>query len=127
MKKYVALLIFFSLITYTYQWPVSPFSGPHPINAVLGEFREPYGTSLDYHFHSGVDIGRGAGTNVHPSFSGDIPEKHGMSSKNIENGWVQVGKGRYVHINVDDNLEPGQHCEVSVALLAEVSYFYFLK
>ena len=122
MKKILSILVLFILFPimgWSYPWPVSPFTGPHPITGTLGEFRTPT-TILDNHFHSGVDIGRGAGTNVYPSFSGDIPEKHGMSPKNIENGWVQVGRGRYVHINVDDNLEPGQHCEVSVTLLGVI-------
>ena len=96
MKKFAEIFISviiinlsFSLSLLAYQWPLSPFSGPHPINATLGEFREPYGTSLDYHFHSGVDIKSTNGTNVYSVVSGK-PRVSGHT--------VKVGRYRYVHI-----------------------------
>jgi|GEM_PF-1590479 len=80
---------------FSYPWPISPFSGPHPINATLGEFREPYGTSLDYHFHSGVDIEVSHNTPVYSLILGIVKERGSES--------IRIGHYRYVHITPSVN------------------------
>jgi len=80
---------------FSYPWPISPFSGPHPINAVLGEFREPYGTFLDYHFHSGVDIEVSHNTPVYSLILGIVKERGSES--------IRIGHYRYVHITPSVN------------------------
>ena len=89
------LTLLFSLSLKAYQWPLSPFSGPHPINATLGEFREPYGTSLDYHFHSGVDIEVSHNTPVYSLILGVVKERGSES--------IRIGHYRYVHITPSVN------------------------
>ena len=95
MKKCALLFFFLSSFVYAYPWPVKPFSGPHPINAVLGEFRVPYG-SLNEHFHSGVDIGRGTNTPVY-SITNGIASVEYDNQGNAKH-FVKVGNYRYVHI-----------------------------
>ncbi len=103
-------------ICYGYPWPISSFTGPHPINGTFGEFRMLYG-NLSYHFHYGVDIGCSSGTSVYPVADGKITD---MSSKYIEDGWVEVGNFRYVHINLYDSLEPGQQCIAGMTFLGKL-------
>jgi len=85
----ICLFVFYPIFLYSYSWPIKPFSGPHPINAVFGEFRVPYG-SISYHFHSGVDIKANNGTPVFSIISG-IVDKKGTES-------IRVGRYKYVHI-----------------------------
>jgi len=112
-------MIIYSKICLAYPWPISPFTGPHPINAVFGEFRTPYGNG-DYHFHYGVDIGASAGTEVYPVVNGRIPENNGIGPKNQEDGWVVVGNYRYVHIKLNNDLDAGDNCIAGVTLLGKV-------
>ncbi|MBU4446283.1 hypothetical protein KJ656_14575, partial [bacterium] len=93
-------------VAWPYQWPVAPFSGPHPISATMGEWRN----DPNPHLHAGVDIGRGAGTNVYPSVTGSIPNPQRQSPEDplsadiyknsyyfkVEN--LEVGNFDYVHI-----------------------------
>ncbi|MCX7994436.1 MAG: hypothetical protein N3A65_01515 [candidate division WOR-3 bacterium] len=119
MRLKLFLTIFASVLIaqycLSYPWPVAEFPGPHPINATFGEFREPYG-GLDYHFHYGVDIGRGAGTQVYPVADGKVSRW-----SNVENGWIEVGNFRYVHINPNDLiLDTARQCTASVTLLGVI-------
>jgi murein DD-endopeptidase MepM/ murein hydrolase activator NlpD len=120
-KIFLTVVVFICGVNFcwAYPWPISNFSGPHPINATFGEFREPYG-SLDYHFHYGVDIGSGVGTQVYPSSDGKV-----RRWSNLENGWIEVGDFRYVHINPNDLiLDTARVCTTSVTLLGVVGAIY---
>jgi hypothetical protein len=73
-----------------YDWPIKEFASPHPIYAVLGEFRDTDGS----HLHQGVDIGANSGTSVYAIDSGIV--FLGGSAGNTN---VRIGDKIYVHIN----------------------------
>ncbi|MEW6027790.1 MAG: hypothetical protein AB1599_10935, partial [Planctomycetota bacterium] len=91
---------------WAYQWPVSPFAGPHPISATMGEWRDN-----PPHLHAGVDIAREAGINVYPSVTGSIPNparerpEDPLPADVYQNGhYLKVGDLDYVHIVPDQSI-----------------------
>jgi len=123
----VAIIIMSKTLLWSYQWPVSPFVGAHPINGTLGEWRET-------HLHAGVDIGRGTGTEVYPSVDGLIPNPLGAADTYQNRHFIKVlkkkeaGNFEYIHIVPDTTLlnelrsQEGQDYQVTagVTLLGTV-------
>ncbi|MEW6619519.1 MAG: FG-GAP-like repeat-containing protein, partial [bacterium] len=94
-----SLFILTPHIVLGYIWPVPGTTTQHPITGTLGEYRTD-----PLHFHAGVDIGEGAGTNVYPAVSGIIGEiVEGGNGRVVVNG----DDGRaytYRHMDPENNL-----------------------
>ncbi len=85
-----------------YQWPLSPFNTQHPINSVLGEYRDT-GTATCPgpcpHFHDGVDVGALQGTTIYVSVDGTVTSG-GILPYYVE---VQTLSGNFFYIHINPN------------------------
>ena len=112
-----------------YHWPVKPFAGQHPIQAVFGDPRtvyplQPFGRTGPnragaHSFHNGVDIAAAAGTPVYPVVSGTVVRARPGQIV------VRTGDGRtFQYYHLDSAVHSGQYVVAQRTIIGKVRAKY---
>lgn len=124
MKKILLTIILFPLFctaVFAYRWPLEASSGPHPINATLGEFRST-------HLHAGVDTnpstGAQIGDNATKIYAIEGCDSAVVSASGTADEYVTCGRFKYQHVHAKVNSKDKISANQVIAELKDLGTTY---